>query len=151
MGRLVLANFELVTALAADDAEAAGRVAMQIDTALHGIDPAHLTNNAHRRQWNHLSKTAHDTLLMLAASGDLTEQRRQFKTFSNALIEMVQAFGVVDTGPVYRAMCPMFEEGESSWLQPQEAITNPYFGAMMFTCGEIKETIVEAGDPPGGN
>ena len=151
MGRLVLANFELVAALSGDDAEAGGQAAMRIDETLHAIDPAHLTNNAHRRQWNRLSKTVHDTLLILAASGDLTEQRRHFKTFSEALIEMVQAFGVAETGPVHRAMCPMFEESESYWLQPRKAITNPYFGTMMLTCGEIVETIVEADDPHGGH
>jgi membrane fusion protein, copper/silver efflux system len=46
-------------------------------------------------------------------------------------------------------MCPMVEGGQGFWLQSQRAITNPYFGAMMLTCGEIQETIVEADDPHG--
>jgi membrane fusion protein, copper/silver efflux system len=64
---------------------------------------------------------------------------------------MVHTFGVAETGPVHRAMCPMFEGGESFWLQSQRAITNPYFGAMMFTCGEIVETISGDDDPHGGH
>ncbi len=151
MGRLVLANFELVHVLAADDPEAAAKAAMQTDEALHAIDPKLLTGNAHRRQWNRLSKRVHDTLLMLAGSDDLTEQRRHFRSFSDSLIEMVHAFGVAETGPVYRAMCPMFEGGESFWLQSRKDITNPYFGAMMFTCGEIQETIAGPGDSHKGH
>lgn len=151
MGRLVLANFELVEALAADDPEAAVKAAMNTDEALHAVDPMLLTGNAHRRQWNRLSKRVHDTLLMLAGSDDITDQRRYFRSFSDSLIEMVHAFGVADAGPVYRAMCPMFEGGESFWLQPRKDITNPYFGAMMFTCGEIQETIAEPGDSHKGH
>lgn len=151
VGRLVLASFELVQALSTDNAQAAQQAARRIDEALHAIAPTLLTNNTHRQQWNRLSKTLHDTILSVATEADLADQRRHFRSFSDALIEMVHAFGVAETGPVYRAMCPMFEGGESFWLQPQAAITNPYFGAMMFTCGEIQETIVEADDPHRGH
>jgi Cu(I)/Ag(I) efflux system membrane fusion protein len=151
VGRLVQVNFALVKALAADDPEAARRAAMQFDEALHAVDPARLTSNAQRRDWNRLSKTLHDTVLGVAAGADLNEKRRHFKPFSTALIELVHAFGVAEAGPVYRAMCPMVEGGQGFWLQPQKAITNPYFGAMMLTCGEILETIAAAGNPPGGD
>jgi membrane fusion protein, copper/silver efflux system len=151
IGRLVIANFELVKALAADDLEAARRAALETDEVLHRIDPTILTDTLQRRQWNRLAKTLHDPLARLAEAGDLADQRRQFRSFSHTLIDAVGAFGVAQAGPVYRAMCPMVEGGEGYWLQPQEAITNPYFGAVMLTCGEIRETIAEADDPHEGH
>lgn len=151
LGRIVTANFQLVQALSQDNPQAAKQAAKQVEQILKAIDPATLPDSVHRRQWTSLAKTVQDTLHMLATSDDLTEQRRHFKSFSSSLIAMVHAFGVANTGPVYRAMCPMFEKGESFWLQSQEAITNPYFGAMMFACGEIKERIGEADDPHKGH
>jgi Cu(I)/Ag(I) efflux system membrane fusion protein len=38
----------------------------------------------------------------------------------------------------------MVQGRKGYWLQPQKNITNPYFGAMMPTCGEIDETLVES-------
>jgi Cu(I)/Ag(I) efflux system membrane fusion protein len=151
IGRLVLANFELVQALAADDPEGAGRAAKAFDEALHTIEPTLLTANAQRREWNRLAPTLHETALAVATGADLTAQRHHFKSFSAALIELVQAFGVAEAGPVHRAMCPMFEGGESYWLQSQEDITNPYFGTQMLTCGEILENLAEAPAPHGGH
>jgi membrane fusion protein, copper/silver efflux system len=151
LGRLVIANFDMVAALAADDPEAAQRAALNMDAALHDIDATRLTLNAHRRQWNRLAKTLHDTVLMLATSPDLDEQRGHFQSVSDTLIELVRVFGIAQTGPVYLVMCPMVEGGQGFWLQSQRAITNPYFGVMMLTCGEIQETIAEADDPHGGH
>ena len=149
LGRLVIANFDMVAALAADDPEAAQQAALNMDAALHEIDATRLTLNAHRRQWNRLAKTLHDTGLMLATSPALDEQRSHFQQLSDTLIEMVRTFGIMETGPVYLVMCPMVEGGQGFWLQSQRAITNPYFGVMMLTCGEIQETIVEVDDPHG--
>jgi membrane fusion protein, copper/silver efflux system len=38
----------------------------------------------------------------------------------------------------------MVQGRKGYWLQPQREIANPYFGAMMLTCGEIAEILVEA-------
>jgi membrane fusion protein, copper/silver efflux system len=151
IGRIVTANFELVQALFTDDPAGAQQAAMRIDEALHGVDATRLTNNAHRRQWNRLAKPLHDSLLEVAGSDDLADQRLHFRAFSHTLIEMARAFGVAHAGAVYQAMCPMFEGGDSNWLQPQEAITNPYYGSVMPTCGEIVATIAEADASHGGH
>jgi membrane fusion protein, copper/silver efflux system len=151
IGRIVTSNFDLVDALAADDPEAARRAALQTDEALHRVDPTTLTNNLHRQQWNRLAKNLHDPIVQLANNEDLKEQRRLFKSFSDALIEAVRTFGVARTGEVYLVMCPMVEGGEGYWLQPQKDITNPYLGSMMLTCGEIMETIVQPDEHSGGH
>jgi Cu(I)/Ag(I) efflux system membrane fusion protein len=42
----------------------------------------------------------------------------------------------------YLAYCPMaFENAGAYWLQTDRAISNPYFGARMLRCGEIRDSI----------
>lgn len=141
LGRLVLVNFDLVKALAGDDIQAARKAARQADEMMHQIEPDRLGNA--RQQWNPMAKTMHDSLSAFMEAEDLSVQRRHFESFSDALTEAVRTFGVEQAGPVYRAVCPMVQGRKGYWLQPQENITNPYFGAAMLTCGEIAETLVE--------
>jgi membrane fusion protein, copper/silver efflux system len=143
LGRLVHANFDLVKALAADDLQSASQAARKADEMLNQIEQNKLSNDRERQQWNLLAKTLHDSLLPVIKADDLPSQRRHFESFSDALTEAIRAFGVEQTGAVYRAVCPMVQGRKGYWLQPQRDITNPYFGAAMLTCGDIDETLVE--------
>ena len=144
LGRLVLANFDLVKALAGDGIQAARKAARQADEMLHQVEPDRLVKD--RQKWSPLAETMHEALKALMESEDLAMQRRHFEAFSDALTEAALAFGLEKTGPVYRAMCPMVQGRKGYWLQPYRNITNPYFGAAMLTCGEIAEVIVGEND-----
>lgn len=146
LGRLVHANFDLVKALAGDDPQQARQAAREADKVLHLIELKKLGNESERQRWKLLVKTLHESLSAVAKSDNLSSQRHHFELFSDALTEAVRTFGVEQTGEVYRAVCPMVQGRKGYWLQPQKNITNPYFGAMMFTCGEIAEKLVEAHD-----
>lgn len=38
--------------------------------------------------------------------------------------------------------CPMvYDDRGADWLQSSKPLQNPYFGAMMLKCGEIKEYV----------
>jgi membrane fusion protein, copper/silver efflux system len=143
LGRLVSAQFELVRALAGDDPEAARRVALDVDRALHAVNGRALEGAAARAAWNDAAKAMHDALSALAIAPGLDGQRQQFEVFSDALTDAVQAFGIKDAGPVYRAMCPMVEGREGYWLQDEKAIANPYYGSAMLRCGAIIETLAD--------
>jgi len=143
LGQLVLANFNLVKALAEDDLQAARQAAQKTDEILQQIEQDKLDIEGERQQWNLLAKTLHGALAAVIEAENLTSQRQHFESFSDALTEAVRAFGVEQTGMVYIAVCPMVQGRKGYWLQPQKNITNPYFGAMMLTCGEIDETLVE--------
>lgn len=147
LGALVRSQFELVDALAGDDAARARELALQVDDALHSVDAEALGGNGARRAWNGMARTMHDALGELGRAPGLDAQRRHFETFSDALTEAVQDFGIVGAGPVYRAMCPMVQGRVGYWLQDNERVANPYFGASMLRCGEIIETLAEDGAP----
>jgi Cu(I)/Ag(I) efflux system membrane fusion protein len=141
LGRLVRSQFALVGALANDDAEAARRTALDVDKTLHAVDGTQLLGPNARGTWNRQAKAMHLALGGLGVAPGLEGQRRHFETFSDALTEAVQAFGIDAANPVYRAMCPMVQGRDGYWLQGDEVIANPYFGTAMKDCGAIVETL----------
>jgi membrane fusion protein, copper/silver efflux system len=145
LGGLVHAQFALVRALADDDPDTARRSLTAIDEALHAVDAEQLVASPARREWNRLATTMHDALGELGRAPGLEGQRRHFETFSDALTEAVQAFGIEGTGPVYRAVCPMVQGRDGYWLQDEELVSNPYYGEAMLRCGWVHETIVGNG------
>ena len=63
-------------------------------------------------------------------AGDIEEMRAQFKPLSESLaeVELPQGFA--------RAYCPMYDNG-ASWVQRDGPVRNPYYGAVMLTCGVV--------------
>jgi membrane fusion protein, copper/silver efflux system len=149
LGQLVRAQFALVRALAGDDPDAARHAALRVDEALHAVDGRVLEGNAARGGWNRNARAMHEGLSALAVAPNLDGQREHFEAFSNALTEAVQAFGIEDAGPVYRAMCPMVQGRDGFWLQDDEVVANPYYGAAMLRCGAIIETLADDGEHAG--
>jgi membrane fusion protein, copper/silver efflux system len=140
LGRVVNRQLALVESLAADDPAAARRAAAEVDGALHGLHGA-LPAGRTRARAERLANAMHEALAGLSAADGLDAQRLHFEDFSAALIEAVDAFGVAGVDEVHRAMCPMVHGREGYWLQAGRDITNPYFGAAMFSCGDILESI----------
>ncbi|MFU8821035.1 MAG: efflux RND transporter periplasmic adaptor subunit [Gammaproteobacteria bacterium] len=143
LGGIVRAQFALVRALAGDDSATARLAALEVDAALHAVDGTRLAGKAPREGWNRIARTIHDALGELSRAPGLDSQRRHFETFSDALTEAIEQFGIKDAGPVYRAVCPMVEGREGYWLQDEETIANPYYGASMLRCGDVVETLAE--------
>jgi len=57
------------------------------------------------------------------------------------MLDLERHFGHAGPDSIYTAFCPMaFDNAGASWLQTSRQIANPYFGAMMPGCGEIRET-----------
>jgi Cu(I)/Ag(I) efflux system membrane fusion protein len=86
-----------------------------------------------------LPELLHD---MLAAESLDAIRRPHFEKLSNVLIEAVKANTDAIPGELLIMHCPMvYPDRGADWLQAQEPLQNPYFGAMMLKCGEIKETL----------
>lgn len=90
--------------------------------------------------WGKLVSDIRSSLDKIASTGNVEEQRKQFEILSDNLIDAVEYFGVVEN-TIYRQYCPMaFKDQGAYWLSGEKEIRNPYFGDMMLTCGEVKET-----------
>ena len=70
----------------------------------------------------------------------LDSLRRQFGEVSNILKEIFGEYEYKEDSKIYLTFCPMaFDNKGGYWLQDSEEIKNPYFGAKMLKCGEIKD------------
>lgn len=68
--------------------------------------------------------------------------RKGFEAISETIISLSESFG--HTGDqIYREIyCPMaFNNKGASWLQTGEQVRNPYFGASMLRCGEVRNVL----------
>ena len=68
----------------------------------------------------------------LAAAEDIASAREAFGSLSDALIHYSELAGL---GELKVAYCPMVDK---SWVQEEGPIANPFYGAMMLTCGSFK-------------
>ena len=86
-----------------------------------------------------LPKLLHD---MLAANSLEAIRKPYFETLSDALIEAAKQAPDFMPENLMIMHCPMvYEDRGADWLQATEPLLNPYFGAMMLKCGEVKERI----------
>jgi Cu(I)/Ag(I) efflux system membrane fusion protein len=80
----------------------------------------------------------------LAHAETLADIRTAFYPYSQAVVETVEAYGSNDHTSWFVHFCPMaFDNTGASWLAPSEEINNPYFGAMMLRCGEVRQQLTQ--------
>lgn len=126
-------------ALVKTNAQETQKAISQAKASLAKVDMKLLEGQAHNI-WMDLLKTMQGSLDKIAQTADVEEQRKHFESLSDNLIEAVEYFGVVEN-TIYRQYCPMaFRDKGAYWLSGEKEIRNPYFGDMMLTCGEVKET-----------
>ncbi|SNS62508.1 membrane fusion protein, Cu(I)/Ag(I) efflux system [Belliella buryatensis] len=126
-------------ALVKTDAKATQNTISPAKSTLSKVDMKLLDSKAHDI-WMDLLRPIQSSLDKITQTSDVEEQRKHFETLSDNLIEAVEYFGVVED-TIYRQYCPMaFKDQGAYWLSSEKEIRNPYFGDMMLTCGEVKET-----------
>jgi Cu(I)/Ag(I) efflux system membrane fusion protein len=101
-----------------------------------------LEGTAHEH-WMMLMKQIKSNLDQMEKSTELESSRKLFSELSTAVLEMTERFGL-NKEVVYKDYCPMaFGDQGAFWLSESKNITNPYFGASMLTCGEVKQTYLK--------
>ncbi len=73
-------------------------------------------------------------------AGDISGIRDNFDELSNSMINLAKSLEVMEG--LYVQHCPMANSNTGAdWLSLSEEIKNPYYGASMLTCGEIKTSL----------
>lgn len=86
---------------------------------------------------------------MLAADSLEDMRKPHFDHLSMAFIGAVKATPNEFSSELMIMHCPMvYGQTGADWLQDKEPLRNPYFGAMMLKCGEIKESVSELKSAP---
>ncbi len=138
------AYMELQHALAHDELEATGEAVGRVEAALEGVDMALLDHEPHMAWMEHLG-TMGSALESIRQAEDLETARVDFEPLSEALIAALRRFGLAGEKAAHVLHCPMaFDNRGADWLQWHDAVENPYFGAAMFACGEVRDIIYPA-------
>ena len=129
---------EIQKALAADDHAKAKASLEHIGHALESVKMGVLEDEEHVK-WMKLSRRIKLASEEAFGSDDIDVARSAFASMSNAILEVIRIFGRPDSMVLYEIYCSMAFDGEgASWVQDSEEIANPYYGAMMLRCGEVK-------------
>lgn len=134
------AYFDVRTALAADDLGSAKKAGAAISSAVGKVDMFAFTGRSHKR-WMELAKKISESADEVSKAKDIKAARNGFFFLSKATIDLQREFGHTGDHDVYLGYCPMARDGDGAyWLQKDDELRNPYFGASMLYCGSIKET-----------
>jgi Cu(I)/Ag(I) efflux system membrane fusion protein len=139
LSRLLDQYLQVKNALVADNPVQARSSAEAFYTAQERMDMTLLDGKAHE-VWMQLQPPLAQSADHIRKTGDLGQQRSAFVVFSEHMIEAIETFGT-EHELVYKQHCPMANSDQGAyWLSVQEEIRNPYYGASMLTCGDLKQT-----------
>lgn len=122
-------------ALAADDFDRFVEAAAELETALESVEETGLVGEPLGIWRRAAARLRSDQLF-----ANIDEARVHFEHMSEAIISLQQRFGHDGKDTWHLAYCPMaFGNTGAAWMQRGTTVDNPYFGAMMLRCGEIRE------------
>lgn len=131
---LVAPYLSMQKSLAGDDLAAAKTGA---ETFLEAMKVAPHENGTHQ-ETDALSAPAE----AITHAADIQTARASFRTLSHEIISLVEHVGTTAGHSLYVAHCPMaFSNTGADWMQSNKTVANPYYGAMMLRCGDIKKQI----------
>jgi len=122
------------------DAAKVSAEAKNTSKALAAIKMELLKGYAHMT-WMDQLNILKPSLQKIGNSTIIDEQRLGYAAFNLAFYKSLKMFGLhKDT--TYYQYCPMANNDQGAyWFSAEKEIRNPYFGEMMLSCGETRETL----------
>ncbi|MEM7200917.1 MAG: efflux RND transporter periplasmic adaptor subunit [Planctomycetota bacterium] len=128
------AYFDAQAALAADQLDGSKAALARLVAAL----PAAEGSPGLSESWRTAATELRAAGTSAAQAADLDATRLAFRRASEALIALVHEPGDVGAAPHFEVHCPMaFDGAGASWLQRDEQVSNPFYGASMLRCGNV--------------
>ncbi|UCH61800.1 MAG: efflux RND transporter periplasmic adaptor subunit [Fidelibacterota bacterium] len=143
LGGLYDVYFRAQAALAGDNQEDAIAALVDLREKAHAVNGSRVGLGDHAAQmWLEYQQAllagtehAHHWTSIEAA-------RKGFDVVSRVIISLERSFGHSGDQTFYEIVCSMaFGNTGASWFQTNELVNNPYFGARMLRCGEVKAVI----------
>jgi Cu(I)/Ag(I) efflux system membrane fusion protein len=137
------AYLALADALAADDAAKAAGAIVALKAALANAEGKGLSGDAHHKLGPLLD--ALRKALPADVPAEIAGQRKLLLAVTKPLGDCLRAFHHGMPFTIVEAYCPMaFDNKGAAWFQKGADIRNPYFGAQMLKCGEVKRELKPA-------
>lgn len=141
IGEVFSAYFETQRALSHDQLNPAKSAAAELNRLAAGFDAKTLPD-AVRGEWIAAGPNLRESAAGIVNAVSIDEARAAFEGVSNALIGVAGQIGTGGRSPVLVYHCPMaFDHRGARWMQNKQGVENPYFGAVMFRCGVLKQII----------
>ncbi|CAM3783208.1 efflux RND transporter periplasmic adaptor subunit [Flavobacterium gelidilacus] len=132
--------FELKDALTKDDFNSAKKALLELEKSFGKVNMSVFKGESHKVWMNYQTELKKQTLHATHIK-NIKELRMSFEPISNVMIAMTKAFNPLNES-AYVQFCPMANSDKgANWLSKENKVVNPYFGASMIKCGEVKETI----------
>lgn len=133
------AYFLLKESLVNGEVKTAASNAGNIVAAIDKVEMAKLSGEQHSI-WMKVKPALQNNAGKISKSTDLSKQRNAFALLSVDMYALARIS--LRNQPLYYQHCPMFADGKgANWLSKDKDIRNPYYGAMMLTCGSTVETL----------
>lgn len=131
---------ELKNTLVNDEFTKAIEAGEKFETVLRKINMSIFKGEAHN-VWMKHSATIKKSIYALTNAENIESVRKHFVSISEQMVMLAMTFE--PTGKtLYIQHCPMADEDNGAdWISDEQEIKNPYFGASMLKCGEVKTTI----------
>ncbi|WP_144602676.1 efflux RND transporter periplasmic adaptor subunit [Algoriphagus algorifonticola] len=136
------AYFKVKNGLVSDQLNQSQKDLTEVKKAVSQVDMKLIEGKAHD-SWMKVQAQLNAAVGNMEKASSIDEARKGFSNLSEAVLEMTELFGL-NKEAVYKDYCPMaFGNQGAFWLSERKDITNPYFGASMLTCGEVKQTYLK--------
>jgi len=126
----------LAKSLASDNEKLALATGPKLRQVLGSIQKSHLNEEAlivWQKEFGNLSKITDQVI----EAKDIKSMREAFALLSEEVLVVIKTFGVGNKRPLYELHCPMAFKGRGAiWLQNNDQVRNPYFGATMLKCAD---------------
>lgn len=141
LGQLIPPYLSIGQALSADDGDSAARAVAALHQAVGAINPQSLEEKT-SEHWNAELNSLSTIIARLSKANDLASLRAAFALLSDELLALQRTFGFPNSGQLFELHCPMAFEGRgASWIQSDDAVRNPYYGASMLKCADRVERL----------
>lgn len=132
------AYFDTKNALAKDNASLASESVKALTSNIDNFSVKELSV-AQQTIWKKETEVVKKAALEISDEKVIKVQRNSFGPLSSAMVNLTKALNM-NNDAVYVQYCPM---AKKSWLNEVEAVQNPFYGKMMYSCGKITETIAK--------
>ncbi|CAM3862975.1 efflux RND transporter periplasmic adaptor subunit [Flavobacterium cucumis] len=132
--------FQFKDALTKDDFNSAKKALLEFEKSFNKINMSVFKGDAHKIWMSYQAELKKQTLHATHIK-NIKGLRMSLEPISNVMVVMTKAFNPLNE-TTYVQFCPMANNNKgANWLSKENKVVNPYFGASMLKCGEVKETI----------
>ncbi|MEZ6148514.1 MAG: efflux RND transporter periplasmic adaptor subunit [Pirellulaceae bacterium] len=141
LDRLLSPYLVIAEGLASDDFGAATAGVDPLQQSLSSIDGSSI-DSAVGERWQAEQKGLSSIVGRLSRANDLDSIRSAFALLSEEMLTIQRTFGFQSANQLFELHCPMAFDGRgATWLQANDAVRNPYYGASMLKCADKVEKL----------